>query len=74
MWFVVVFIAAFAVAYAMQPKPPEPPPSSLSDFNVPTASPGKPIGVVFGTYLVQSPNVVWYGDLGYIPVISGGGK
>jgi hypothetical protein len=74
-WFVVIMVvAAIAAAYAVSPKTPEQKPATLSDLNVPTAEQGRPIPVVFGTYLIQSPNVVWYGDLAYKKVKAKGGK
>lgn len=53
------------LAFALQPKTPGVKPASLSEIDVPTAKQGKPIPKVFGKKIVQSPNVVWYGDLGY---------
>lgn len=73
MWFVVVFIASLAASLALSPKPPEPKPSGLADVNIPSAEPGRPIPIVFGTVLIEDPNVVWYGDLTTVP-IKGGGK
>jgi hypothetical protein len=76
MFFLVVLlvVALVAVVVAMQPqKSQDSAPASLKDFTVPTAEKGKPIPVVFGTVLVQSPNVVWYGDLYYKAIKSGGG-
>lgn len=73
MVYAILFIALIAICIAMAPKPPEQKPASLSDFKVPTAEPGRPIGVVFGTYVIESPNIVWYGDLTNTPV-QGGGK
>lgn len=65
MWMLAVFVISLVVAFAMMPKPTTPSPSTLDDANVPTAEPGRPIPVVFGTVLLKSPNVVWYGDFGY---------
>lgn len=74
-WFVVVLvIAVVAAAYAVSPKAPEPVPPTLKDIQAPTAEQGRPIPVVFGTYVIKSPNVVWYGDLEYVAVRSKGGK
>ena len=39
-------------------------PSSLGDFQFPTAEEGRSIPVIMGTVKLQSPNVTWYGDLG----------
>jgi len=73
-WYVIVLIVAVVAAYAMAPKAPEPIPPTLRDIQAPTAEQGRPIPVVFGTYVVKSPNIVWYGDLGYVEVRSKGGK
>lgn len=73
-WFVIVLIVAIVAAYAISPKAPEPVPPTLKDIQAPTAEQGRPIPVVFGTYVVRSPNIVWYGDLAYKEVRSKGGK
>lgn len=39
-------------------------PAALSEFNVPTATEGTPIPLVYGTCHLQAPIVVWYGDFG----------
>ena len=62
------------VAVALQPQVPGVKPPSLNDISVPTAEQGRPVAKVFGTYVVQSPNIVWYGDLGYTKIKSSGGK
>ncbi|QBQ71189.1 tail assembly structural protein [Shewanella phage S0112] len=72
--YIIYAIVVIVLAFALRPKPPSPTPPSLNDLDVPTAEQGKPIPVVFGTYVVQSPNIVWYGDLGYNAIKSGGGK
>jgi hypothetical protein len=75
-WFVAVLVVAVVAAcYSVSPKAPEPVPPTLRDIQAPTAEQGRPIPVVFGTYLIKSPNIVWYGDLGYEEIKSeGGGK
>ena len=70
----IVFIVALVVAVALTPKPPEPKPSSLQDLNIPTAEPGRPIPIIFGTVAIKGSNIVWYGDLATSPVKAGGGK
>jgi hypothetical protein len=70
MWFALVVIVIAAVAsYAMSPRAPEPPPVSIKEVSeVPTAEAGRAIPVVFGTCIIKSANIVWYGDLKYSPV------
>jgi len=75
MWtYLIVLLISYAVSYALAPKPPDAAPATLSEFDAPTADEGKPIPVVFGTVFVNSPNVVWYGDLGTAPIYSDSGK
>lgn len=66
--YIIIFVVALVLAVALAPKPPAAKAAMLDDFNIPTAEPGRPIPVVFGTYVVKSPNVVWYGDLKSIPI------
>lgn len=58
-----VSLIMMALAYALQPKPPEPSPAGLKDVQAPTAAVGISIPVVFGTVKLLAPNVLWYGDL-----------
>lgn len=68
-----LLVAAF-VAIALAPKPVQPKPAALEDFEVPTAEQGRPVPVVFGTVTVRGPNMLWYGDLKAEPIYSEGGK
>ncbi len=43
-------------------------PSSLDDFDVPTAEEGRTIPVICGKVKIDGPNVTWYGDLGVVPL------
>lgn len=72
--YLVVLLVAAVVSIALAPKPPQPTPPSLEDVEVPTAEQGKPIGVAFGEVWIDSPNVVWYGDLRTEPIRKSGGK
>ncbi len=71
---ILIWIATTLIQYLLAPKPPAPKAAELKDFDAPTADEGRPIPVVFGTVLVKSPNVVWYGDLRTTPIKSKGGK
>lgn len=53
-------LALFIVATTPQPK--SLPPADLENIKVPTAEEGRAIPVLFGTRVIEGPNVVWYGD------------
>ena len=74
MYYIAFVIVVAILAVALAPKPPASTPASLNESNIPTAEQGKPIPKVFGTRVVQSPNIVWYGDLGYNKVEASGSK
>lgn len=61
-------LVTMAISYALTPKPETKPPAALEDFKVPSAEEGKELGVVFGTVWIESPNVVWYGNLKAVPI------
>jgi len=60
--YIVYFVIALVAVYVMQPKAQTRPPAGFDEIQVPTAEEGREIPVVFGTKVVKSPNVVWYGD------------
>jgi len=70
----VFYIAMFAVAVYSVMNAPKAPDATVQTADAPTASEGRPIPVVFGTVLIRDPNIVWYGDLNTIPIVSSGGK
>ncbi len=72
--YIAVLIVAAYISVAMAPKPSPPKPASLEDFDVPTAEQGREIAVAFGTVTVTGPNVIWYGNLGTVPITKSGGK
>lgn len=45
------------------------PAASLDQLNIPTASADRKIPVVWGTVLLESPNVIWYGDYYAEPIL-----
>ncbi len=74
-WYYVAFVvASVIISIALAPKPAGEKPPSLDELDIPTAEEGLPIPIVFGTVVVQSPNVVWYGDLGYVAIRTKSGK
>lgn len=73
-WYIVAAIAAAVIAYKNIPKPQSTPPLGLEDVKIPTAKEGASIPVIFGTKMIRSPNVVWYGDLRVVAIRKKAGK
>ena len=76
-WAVAALVISVAASYVMssQVAASTRSPSTLEDFDVPTAEDGKQMPVIFGTVTLKSSNIVWYGDLDYKEVKeSSGGK
>lgn len=69
-----IMVVSAIISYALAPKPPQPKPAALEDFDLPTAEEGRAIPVVFGTVWLKGPNVLWYGDLRSEPIRKGGKK
>lgn len=53
---------------ARSPKAEGEKPKGLGDFNITTATEGRPVPVIFGRVRLNGTNVIWYGDLGFSPV------
>lgn len=68
-WFVAIFVVALVVVYASQPKPEVRKPDGLDDVQAPTAEEGREIPVLFGTKVIEGPNLVWYGDFFSYPIL-----
>lgn len=58
----VVGISMQAIGLLFQPKPEEPKPPSLDDWDEPTSDSSRPIPVVFGTVELKGLNALWWGD------------
>lgn len=69
-----LLVVSYFISAALAPKPPQPKPAALEDFDIPMAEQGRPIPVVFGTVLLTGANVLWYGDLRTTPIQTKGGK
>jgi len=69
-----ILVVSSFLSAALAPKPPPPKPSSLDDFDTPTAEQGTPIGVVFGNVVIKAPTLVWYGNLSTEKIKKKGGK
>lgn len=69
-----LLVISYFVSAALAPKPPQPKPAALEDFDIPVAEEGKAIPVVFGEVILKSPNLMWYGDLRSTAIKKKGGK
>lgn len=68
----VVMIISYAIQSFTAPRINNAPVQQMGD--VPTASEGDPIPVVFGTVTLKQPNIIWYGDPSTSPIRSQSGK
>jgi len=64
-WFLLIlFVAQIILGELLRPKIQDnAKAATLKDFNTPTADETRSVPVVWGTALVDGPNVLWYGDL-----------
>lgn len=60
-----IYAGLFVLQELLRPKPEfeNARPAGLGDFRFPTATQGRVVPLIWGTVLVEGPNVVWYGDL-----------
>ncbi len=63
-------VITFLVTELLRPKPniEDAKPAGLGDFNVPTATEGRAVPLIWGRVRLAGPNVVWYGDLVAEPI------
>lgn len=61
----IVYVALFLLSELLKPKPKleNARPAGLGDFNFPTATESRVEPLIWGTVMLQGPNVIWYGDL-----------
>lgn len=67
-------VISAVLSVVLAPKQPKTKAKSITDFDVPRAEEGQPIPVLFGTKILRSPNVLWYGDLRAEAIKEKGGK
>lgn len=73
-WIVAVVVGSLLLSFAFAPKAQSQPPPEIGDVNTPTAEAGREIPVLFGTRLMEGPNVVWWGDVKTVAIKKKGGK
>ena len=69
-FFLIINIATFLLTELLRPKPSieDAKPAGLGDFNVPTATEGRVVPLIWGRVKMAGPNVTWYGDLVADPI------
>ena len=69
-FFLIINIATFLLTELLRPKPniEDAKPAGLGDFQVPTATEGRVVPLIWGRVKMAGPNVVWYGDLVAEPI------
>ena len=69
-FFLIMNIATFLLTELLRPKPniEDAKPAGLGDFQVPTATEGRVVPLIWGRVKMAGPNVVWYGDLVAEPI------
>lgn len=76
-WLVFAYWAAsMAVGELLRPKQQidNAKPPGRGDFDFPTATEARCVGVVCGTVELNAPNVTWWGDLSFVPIKKAAGK
>lgn len=60
-----IYAGLFVLQELLRPKPKfeDARPAGLGDFRFPTATQGRVVPLIWGSVMVEGPNVVWYGDL-----------
>lgn len=69
-WLIVVLIIMMIAAAAMSLMAGGVPPATKSDpsLDVPTSEIGIPIPILFGTRMIKTPRIVWWGALKIVKV------
>lgn len=69
-WMIVWWVASMVLTALLTPKPKveNADAANPNDTNFPTASSTTTIPVVWGRCRLRTPNVVWYGDFGTVPI------
>lgn len=72
---VVKWVALAVFSFLLRPEPPAAPKkATLEEFDIPLATEGQEIPVLFGTRDIKNANVTWYGHLRVVPIKKKSGK
>lgn len=68
--FLLTYLVTFLLTELLRPKPniEDAKPAGIGDFQVPTATEGRVVPVIWGRVKIAGPNVTWYGDLVADPI------
>jgi hypothetical protein len=66
----IIFAALFVLSQVLRPKPKleNAKPSGLGEFQIPTATEGRAIPILWGTLRTNAPNVVWFDDFRQVKI------
>lgn len=71
----IIWVVLTVISYLLTPKPAKPTAPVPGEMDVPTVDSASPVGVLFGTRLMQGPNCVVFTDVGTTPIVAcSGGK
>lgn len=73
--FLFTWIASTVLSALLAPRPKvqNAQPGQIGQQDIPMASMDAPIPVLFGSRVISQPNVVWWGDVRMVPIMSSGG-
>ena len=75
MWWYLAAVALFtAYTYSRIPKPEGLPRPGINDIKAPTSEAGREIPKLYGTRVIESPMVLWWGDVKVVAIRKKGGK
>lgn len=57
------FIVSLIITIVLSPKPAQPKPAALEDFDLPVAEESRSLPVIFGKVRITGANITWYGAL-----------
>lgn len=72
-WGYLIFTLAVTI-YGLTRPAPKVPDATVQTGEGPTAQEGRPIPVLFGTFLIRDSNIVWYGNTYTVPIKTKSGK
>lgn len=69
MWFWFILTTVLQMMLTPKPKVDNAKPAGLDEFDIPTATTGRSVPIVYGTRKVDGSNTCWYGNLSSVPIV-----